>query len=168
MTGITLTLEGYERTKKVLNHAVAQGENTLALFDAIGAALVTSTQQRMERGQAPDGSVWPPSIRALAEGGKTLIDKARLFQSITHEASATGVEVGTNVIYAAVHQFGATIEAKTERGLRFRIGDQFVTKQSVTIPARPFLGLDEADESMIENKVGEWLALDDGGANARH
>lgn len=167
MTGVTITLEGFERTIKVLDDAVTQGGNTLELFDAIGAYLVTSTQQRFEREEDPDGTPWPASIRALAEGGKTLTDTARLFQSFTHEASPTGVEVGTNLTYAGVHQFGAVIKAKTDQGLQFRIGDRFVTKESVTIPKRSFLGLDDADETEIAAIVGDWLLPADGGDDAR-
>ena len=95
------------------------------------------------------------------EGGKTLVDSARLMQSITSNASDTGVEVGTNVLYAAIHQFGGTIRAKTSRGLRFKIGKgrdaSWATRQSVTIPARPFLGIDAEDEAEIIQIATDWL-----------
>ena len=58
---------------------------------------------------------------ALLTGGKTLIDSGRLLQSLTHNATDQGVEVGTNVIYAAVRRLGATIKPVTARpSLRYR------------------------------------------------
>lgn len=168
MTGVAIRLTGYDETLTELGAIADRAENSQGMWDNIGASLVVSTQRRFERGQAPDGSPWPPSIRAMMEGGQTLVDSARLKQSITHIASDTGVEVGTNVLYAATHQFGATIRAKTEAGLTFRIGDAWITKQQVTIPARPFLGLDENDETEILTIAREWIAGEQaGGADAR-
>jgi phage gpG-like protein len=98
------------------------------------------------------------SIRALLQGGRTMTDTGRLAASITHEADEAGVAIGTNVAYGAIHQTGGTITAKTSSGLRFRVGGQWVTKQSVTIPARPFLGIDEDDEKEIEAISARFLA----------
>lgn len=48
------------------------------------------------------------------------------------------VELGTNVRYAAIHQFGGVVRAK--RGyLTFRIGNRWARKKQVTIPARPYM-----------------------------
>jgi phage gpG-like protein len=122
-----------------------------------------STQQRFADEQDPEGNPWPPSIRALMFGGKTLTDQAILRNSITHNVFGDGVEVGSDLIYAAVHQFGATITAKTDQGLMFKIGDQFVRKDSVTLPARAYLGVDAEDEAAIvqilEDHLGEPLGV---------
>src|SRR5690606_18275189 len=87
----------------------------------VGAALSTSTQLRFERGQAPGGTPWPPSLRARLEGGQTLVKSGRLRDSITYEAGPAAVRVGTNTLYAATHQQGATIAAKAGGKLRFRL-----------------------------------------------
>lgn len=50
----------------------------------------------------------------------------------------TSVTVGTDRIYAAIHQRGGIIRAKSAPALRFQIGGQFFMRQSVTMPARPF------------------------------
>jgi len=128
------------------------------LMEEIGAGVLLSTQMRFEREAGPDGNPWPQSIRARLEGGRTLRDSGRLVQSLTYRASPDQVEVGTNVLYAAVHQLGATITAKSGDGLRFRIGDSWITKKSVTIPARPFLGIDDEDRTEISEIVTSWLA----------
>lgn len=65
----------------------------------------------------------------------------------------TSIEVGSNLPYAAVHEFGATIRAKSVRGLVFKVmGVGWRRAQQVTIPARPFLApaLRDAEKGMIE------------------
>jgi phage virion morphogenesis protein len=169
MTGIRVTVTGAEAALGTLQRAVEATANPLALYDEIGASLVVSTQMRFEREISPEGTAWPPSMRAVIEGGRTLTDTARLLQSITHIASDSGVEVGTNVLYAAIHQFGGTIQAKTDKGLVFRgAAGQWVRKRQVTIPPRPFVGLDDDDEAEIVAIAEDWLAealdQDDAGA----
>ncbi|MCY4123519.1 MAG: phage virion morphogenesis protein, partial [Acidobacteria bacterium] len=131
------------RAEGVLRHMVRTlgGSDARAMFDAVGQLLVASTINRFARGVGPDGKAWKPSRRAVEEGGQTLVDKAFLRNSITHVASAGGVDVGTNVIYAAIHQFGSG-------GL----------ERPKNIPARPFLGLDDDDADAIERLVLARLA----------
>ena len=126
----------------------------------IGEVLVSSTKQRFEDEKGPDGTKWPQSRRA-ASGGKTLSDTARLKNSISYRADATRLEVGTNVIYAGVHQNGMEIKPKTAKFLRFQNGGQWSKKRKVTIPKRPFLGIsdddmEEIDATIVEH-VGERL-----------
>jgi phage virion morphogenesis protein len=157
MTGARIEVTGVEPALEELGGIAGRLDDPTPLWDAIGASLAVSTQMRFERGEGPDGSPWPPSIRALATGGKTLIDSARLVQSITHNAFASGVEVGTNMLYAAVHQFGAVIRPVVAAALRFKVGKQWVTKQEVRIPARPYLGLDDDDQVEILAIARDWI-----------
>ena len=112
-------------------------------MDQIGRYLVDSTLRRFERERAPDGSPWLKSARALAEGGRTLTDTGRLRGSIAHTVTDGGraVEVGSNVLYAAIHQFGG----RAGKGLR------------ATIPARPYLGIDDRDRDAITRIVSRAL-----------
>lgn len=142
---------------QALRDAAGQVDDLTELMDRIGAALVASTQLRFEDQRSPAGVPWQRSRRAASVGGQTLVDSGRLRASITHRPGPTAVEVGTNVGYAGTHQFGATIAAKTPKGLRFRIGNAWVTKRAVTIPARPFLGLDAADREHIPAIAAHWL-----------
>ena len=149
---------------KAAAHAL---ERPGGMFAAIGRMLVASTQQRFTDEAGPDGSPWPMSVRAMTQGGKTLTDKARLRNSITYAASDEGVEWGTNILYAGVHQRGATIKAKTAAGLRFKVAGSWVRKQEVQIPARPFLGIDLEDASAIAGIATDWLQkASRGGSNA--
>jgi len=111
------------------------------MFDEIGALVAASVVDRFERGRGPDGRRWTPSRRAVEQGGRTLVDRARLRDSVTHVARRDGVDIGTNVVYAAVHQFGS--------------GDLARPKG---IPARPFLGLDDEDERGILEILRRGLA----------
>ena len=64
------------------------------------------------------------------------------------------VVIGSNKIYAAVHQFGATITPKSGQYLTFWMGGRLVKARSVTIPARPYLGISDDDSKIMMNEVG--------------
>lgn len=128
--------------RTAVGRAVAEIADTQRLAEEIGEALVSGTQDRFEAGESPDGTPWAPTAR----GGQILVDTGRLRNSVGYEASPAMVAVGTNATYAPTHQFGAEITAKTDKGLRFKVGGRWVRKSSVTVPARPFIGISEADE----------------------
>lgn len=82
----------------------------------IGSALVARTLMRFEGSFGPNGVPWKPVSRATAKrkarAGRTklLIWSGRLRNSITYQAGAAQVAVGSNVRYAAIHQLGGSIE----------------------------------------------------------
>lgn len=131
-------------------------------LNAIAEGLRTSTVERFEEEESPEGKPWKPSIRASMEsGGKTLTQTGKLKASIRKRVSGGGLAVGTNDIRAATHQFGdtRTIRAKNKKYLRFQVGGQWRRAASVriTIPPRPFLGISEADEQEIRETLEEVL-----------
>jgi phage virion morphogenesis protein len=73
--------------------------------------------------------------------GQTLLDTGRLAASLTYQVSPNGVTFGTNVIYGAIHHFGG----------------QAGRKRSVTLPARPWLVIQEEDYSDIEEAVERFF-----------
>lgn len=154
---LAVALEGRDEALAKLREAADRAERPQLMYDAIGAMLVTSTQDRFERETDPAGTLWPKSIRVQLEGGKTLTDTAFLRNSVTFEADDGGLAVGTNAAYAATHQFGATIRPKTAEALAFEIGGITVFAQKVEIPQRAFLGLDDADEEAIVEIAGDFL-----------
>ncbi len=127
------------------------------MMNTLAESVRTSTMERFAEERSPEGKKWKPSIRARAEGGKTLTKSAGLKSSIHSEAGESGFAVGTNTIYAATHQFGAsrTIRASRKKHLRFQIGGRFVSVKEVhvNIPARPFLGISEEDQQEIRNML---------------
>lgn len=142
------------------------GEKREAL-DEIGAAWEASTHARFDSGVAPDGTPWKPSLRALQRGGKTLVGMPRLMGSNTHQVDGNTVEVGTNVEYAAAHQFGVTIKPKSPGGrLRFKLPNgQWAFLKSVTLPARPFLGVGDTDYVTFGEILRDHIARKTGGAS---
>lgn len=125
-----------------LDRYAARVTDLTPLMDDIGAMLVASTQDRFEKGVDPEGKPWKVSQRVAKAQGKaqTLIDSALLMSSIHHTPGNDNVEVGTNLIYAAIHQNGG----QAGRG------------KAVTIPARPFLGLSTEDKTEIGHIVDDF------------
>jgi len=148
------------------------------LFNQIGILLVDSTGQRFLTSVGPDGKAWEPSQRAIKSGGNTLLKAGHLLQSLTYISDRNSVEIGSNIIYAAIHQFGGDIKKKERsQDLFFRqnkktgkVGNRFVKKSrsnfaqkatvgahSITMPARPYLGLDDNDNNNIIDIVGDYI-----------
>ena len=177
MSGIStrLTLDDVQ-ARAVLAGWMRAGEDLYDLMDPIGAALLGNVLDRFDAGRAPNGAAWPKSRRAAQEGGQTLVDSARLRNSMTFEPAPASVTVGSNVIYAAIHQFGGTIRAKSGGRLKFRVpgfaleggGMQFRQVESVTLPPRPYLGIGPEDEDAIVATVEDWIMapVESGAGNA--
>ena len=128
------------------------------LMDMIGMAMETTVEERFAGEHAPDGRPWTPSIRKKVEGGKTLTKSGRLSNSITHNAGSDSVEIGSNLIYAGTHQNGAVIAGNPDLVFRLPGALGFRRAKSVTIPARPFLGIGGDDETTITELAEDWLA----------
>jgi phage virion morphogenesis protein len=119
------------------------------LFEQIGADLEAEVALGFNDGADPYGNAW---AHPVFRDGQPLRDTGRLMNSITHNADDKGVEIGTNVCYAATHQFGATITAgkasqgsacQPAQGAPFLVfpgpGGHPIFAKQVKIPARPFL-----------------------------
>ena len=130
-------------------------------MDEIGRRLVSAALRRFESERGPDGRPWLRSARALAEGGRTLTDSGRLRASITHAVAADGraLVVGSDVAYAAIHQFGSRAGGARRRGSsgKGRRGQ---------LPARPYLGIDESDRDAIRRILARAIARASEGAAA--
>lgn len=103
---------GVEAALQRLRQALPQEGSMLPAMQAMGRALKTGAQMRFRSTSGPGGQAWEKSFRARTEGGQTLSLSRRLRNSITFDATDSSVAVGTNVQYAAIHQFGGTIRAK--------------------------------------------------------
>lgn len=114
---------------------------------AIGESLVLSTKKRFETSTAPDGTRWAPnkpSTLKRKKGNKPLIGKTHLLaQQISYAVDGNGLRVGSPMEYAAMQQFGGQ-----KSKFPHLWGD---------IPARPFLGISDADEQMIVSTVNDYL-----------
>ncbi|MCC7167811.1 MAG: phage virion morphogenesis protein [Rhodospirillales bacterium] len=163
-SGIALTIkpEGIEALNTALEK-LRRRDLKVALKD-IGMSMVVATQRRFEIETDSSGRPWRPlsvatwasraggrlhtkrgrlTARAsrLMNSGRILRDSNRLFASINYHLDGKGVEIGSNLAYARIHQLGG----QAGRG------------RKVTIPARPYLGLNQADVDRCVEIIGSYL-----------
>lgn len=130
----------------------------------IGTALEGVVERRFASERGPGGNPWIPSRRARTEGGQTLTLSGRLRRSITARTGPDFVELGSDVVYAAIHQLGGTILPRRAERLAFVGFDgRFVQADRVDIPARPFLGMDEDAWDAVGDALDAHLAGTDPG-----
>lgn len=143
-----------DRITPALQRMAGAVENPLGLFQEFGEHLVKSTTDRFATGRAPSGSVWAPKSPAtLAAGGgrKTGPRDTRplfgpwgsLSSTIAYAAFDDRVEWGSPMVYAAMQQFGGR-----KAVFPHLWGD---------IPARPFIGISDEDETALLDAIAEWL-----------
>lgn len=138
------------------------GRAATPVMQAVGQYMKASTQLRFRSQSGPDGEKWLPSQRAKREGGQTLRLTGRLRNSITWRAGPDYAEAGTNVVYAAAHQFGVrklvTISAHrrmrkindTQRQrVAVRAGKVKSHVRLMFLPQRPYLGFSPDDRVAI-------------------
>lgn len=164
MTGVRLTVDldaaaaiaGMTRAAEVARHPAP-------LLRQIGVYLVHSTQARFPTARSPAGEAWAPlnpQYALFKTGPGILIGSGMsggLQGSITSEVVGDTVAWGSNKVSAAVHQFGATIVPVRAKALRFMYGSSVQVRKSVTIPARPYLGLSAEDAEEIAWLTGRYL-----------
>ena len=118
------------------------------VMEAIGALVESQTRTRITSGEGrgPDGEQWPawsPNYAKTRKGGKGLLNGAgHLVDSIIHEANAGQAVIGSNLEYAAIHQFG---------------GLDTMAPGPAAVPARPYLGLSQDDEEAVMAKIEAFV-----------
>lgn len=122
------------------------------LMGVVAGTMQSAVEQNFAVGGRPR---WLPLRSGRA--GQVLQDTGNLRGSIQQASGKDFAQVGTNVKYAPIHQFGGTIRAKNKKALTFQIGGQWISKKSVTIPARPFLRLTDNDEQAIVRELKSYL-----------
>lgn len=149
MAGVQFTVELQDvAARRALSALAAASQDMTVLMEAIGRRLVNGAIERIgTTNVSPDGGAWQPSRRATETGGKTLHDSGVLRASINAWASPDQVVVGTNVPYAAVHQFGAAtgslgVWVGNDKNGR----DMTVLSPWGDIPARPYLGISAEEQ----------------------
>lgn len=116
---------------------------------------------------------WIPSKRAMRDAGQTLVDSRRLQKSTTYHYSSAGyLEIGTNVKYAAIHQYGfaGSVNVKShsrkvksrdvkEKKKIIAKGIGFVSSHTrrMNMPARPFLVVQDEDVTEIKFIIKDYL-----------
>jgi len=116
-------------------------------FRDAGEALLNSHRQRFTDQRDPDGKPWAPlspAYRARKTRNKDLILVLRgyLKDTLRPQVSSTRLELGTDRVYGATHQFG---------------------DPKRNIPARPFLGLSGTDRQTVLSILSRHLRQAVGG-----
>ena len=148
MTGVAVEfeVEGLVDVGRVLGRLSQL--DLVELQDVAGGLLVSSAQRRIqEEKTSPEGVAWPawspayaatriPGVHSLLVGGHrpagegVRSEGGHLQGSIEHHFAGDVVLIGSNLPYAAVHQFGSD--------------------DGGNIPARPYLGISADDRAAIE------------------
>lgn len=133
----------------------------------VGEYLAGSSQDRFTTQMAPDGSAWAPLSQWYRDGkpvnqDKILTLRGYLRSSIHWQVLPDQLLVGSNLEYAAIHQFGGVIRPKHVKALK--VGGRYVSQ--VRIPAREYLGLSAEDATESEAIVADYLVepIKDGSA----
>lgn len=121
---ISVDVVGQKQIGQALNRLLKQGSDLEPALRDIGEYLLESTQQRFIDQQAPNGEPWDPlSPKTLAKKkrqDRVLIETGTLVDTLHYQLGVNQLTLGSNMEYAATHQFG---------------------RESDGIPARPFLGI---------------------------
>lgn len=125
-----------------------------SLLEGLARLIQQQTRTRIEEEKtAPDGAAWPRN----KTGNPTLYRDGTLSRSIDYAVSGDQVIVGSGLIYAAPHQFGATIKPKNASRLAFQIGNRIVFAMKVVLPPRPFLGVSADNAREILETVADYV-----------
>jgi phage virion morphogenesis protein len=168
MTGVTIkvTVRDAEVKAALGRLAAADGKLIPMALKNIGELLIKSTRERFDQERAPDGKRWAPLDPEYAKGkrSKKILQESGmqggLLGTIVYRVMGRLLEIGTNKVYGAIHQFGGVIVPRSADRLVFRIGGRLVFARKVTIPARPFLGISAADREAIVALVEGLITRD--------
>lgn len=134
---------------------IEAGRSPSSWLGAVANAVKEQTRLRFVDSTAPDGSKWAPVKR----GGQPLRDTGtHLMNRLTAVLQGDSAVVGVPFAWAKVHQFGATISAKSAPWLRFKVAGRWASKKSVRIPARPMFGINASDRAEIAGIIRRKLA----------
>lgn len=121
---ISVDVVGQKQIGQALNRLLKQGSDLEPALRDIGEYLLESTQQRFIDQQAPNAEPWDPlSPKTLAKKkrqDRVLTETGTLVDTLHYQLGVNQLTLGSNMEYAATHQFG---------------------RESDGIPARPFLGI---------------------------
>ena len=126
MVGVNLAaqLSGVSELIDTLNQLMNKTRDLQPALSQVGEYLLESHQSRFQLEVAPDGTPWAPlspDTLARKKGeDRILQDQGTLRDTLSYEATASELLFGSNLEYAATHQFG-----REEDG----------------IEARPFIGI---------------------------
>lgn len=141
--------------RRMLQRLIDAGINPRPALLEIGEELVDSTQKRFESESGPDGVPWVRNSELTksrkGDRDQPLTGDGALGKEIYYDViGGDTLEVGSVMEYAATQQFGAKQGqfGRSDRNTPLPWGD---------IPARPFIGISDADEEVIIKEINKFL-----------
>ena len=119
-----------------------------ALLQQLAGVAESQTRERITSGaeKAPDGEpwqAWTARYAATRHGNNSMLDgEGNLADSITSEIEGDEALIGSNLVYAAIHQHGGTPD---------------MAPGPAGIPAREYLGFSQDNLDEIESVADRWL-----------
>jgi phage gpG-like protein len=101
------------------------------------------------------------NLTGLSRGkvGYTLIGTGKLIRSIKWVASKQGVEWGSSLYWAGVHNSGKVITTRSGHPMKFKTEDGWKTVTKVTIPRRQFIGWSNRDREDIRRLIMDYIEV---------
>ena len=156
--------------------------NTATMLRIIGELMRASIARTFREEGSPAGA-WPQLAESTLEkkqyvaDHKLLIMSGRLYSSIGYVVQDNTLTIGTNVVYAAVHQYGSKDRLGGSIGSQARIaGREVIVKKHLSrrftgiahmvpeherfqnIPSRPYLVFRPEDPQRIVNGIEAYLS----------
>lgn len=162
-----------KKVKITLNHIKDASKDMKRPFRIIAQEMRESVRENFEVGGrfSKAGSVIGGTSKwAKGKFGGSLIRTGNLRDSITSKSDENGAQVGTNLKYAAIHNFGGKIKehdvvARNGRALKFVVSGKTLFRKkahipTMDIPARPFMVVQPEDiegfkETILEHLTGD-------------
>jgi phage gpG-like protein len=129
--------------------------NKHELMDGLGRLGQEQTRHRLEvEHQSPEGVAWKKTTDGRAA---LFVDGTHLARSIDYASGESEARWGSGVVYARIHQFGGVITPVNGKALVFNLGGKKVFAKKVTMPARPYVGLSEANKTEMEKTAESFI-----------
>lgn len=172
---IVFDVTDFERS---LGELIRSFEDRAPLMRMLAGLMEDSVQENFEQQGRPKWQHWKSNAYWVQRrGGKILQRSGRLAASITAYSDNDMATVGTNVVYAGIHQSGGKIniparsqQAYYRQNKDGTLNNQFARKSKanysewhtipayeINMPARPFLHLTESDVSAMEEKSANYF-----------
>lgn len=135
-TALTVDLRGFNVAQRALDNLASFQKHQL--LDELGQEVEGQTKRRiMSEKTAPDGSPWQPN----QAGTPILVQSEALHGDISHLVTGDETQIGSNLVYAGVHNDGG----RAGRGAGF------------TMPQRQFLGVSAENEEDLTALIEDFL-----------
>ncbi|WCK53841.1 phage virion morphogenesis protein [Aneurinibacillus sp. Ricciae_BoGa-3] len=131
---------------------------TQMIYEGQAIDKARSTKAWQKAGAKGKQGIENRKIARDVSGGKILQRSGDLKKSITvGNVTNSSVEVGSPLVYARIHQIGGTVRPKRFDALYIPTSRGYIRKMQSVIPARPYLMLQNEDQTFILRAVQAYM-----------